>query len=98
MKNHRCFNMDSEGRIKRLSKEKLDRMEKGKAKVGEEAFEGEDQQQLEEYLPAYLKKVEDEVDSLETTIEELEVVSLDKDDPDKKVLIGTLLRKRRKTI
>ena len=43
MKNHRCFNMDSEGRIKRLSKEKLDRIEKGKAKVGEEAFEGEDQ-------------------------------------------------------
>ena len=43
MKDHRCFNVDSEGRIKRLSKEKLDRMEKGKAKVGEEAFEGEDQ-------------------------------------------------------
>ena len=43
MKNHRCFNMVSEGRIKRLSKEKLDRIEKGKAKVEEEAFEGEDQ-------------------------------------------------------
>ena len=43
MKNHRCFNMDFEGRIKRFSKEKLDRMEKGKAKVGEDAFEGEDQ-------------------------------------------------------
>ena len=43
MKNHRCFNVDSEGRIKRLSKEKLDRMEKGKAKMGEEAFEEEDQ-------------------------------------------------------
>ena len=43
MKNHRCFNMDSEGRIKRLSKEKLDRMEKGKPKVGEEAFERVDQ-------------------------------------------------------
>ncbi len=43
MKNHRCFNMDSEGRIKRLSKEKLNRMEKGKAKMEEEAFGGEDQ-------------------------------------------------------
>ena len=62
-------------------------MEKGKAKVGEEAFEGEDQQQLEEYLPAYLKKVEDEVDTPETTIEELEEISLDENDPDKKVLI-----------
>ena len=32
----------------------------------------------------------------ETTIEELEEVSLDEDDPDKKVLIGTLLTKKDK--
>ena len=59
-------------------------MEKGKAKVAEEISKEADQYQLEGYLPAYLKKVEDEVDEPEITIEELEEVSLDEDDPDKK--------------
>ena len=95
MKSHRCFNLDDEGKVKRLSAEKLSRMEKGKAKVGDEASEGADQQQSKEYLPTYLKKVEDEMDEPETTIEELEEVYLDKDDPDKKVLVGTLLSKKR---
>ena len=39
MKDHRCFNLDSEGKVKRLSAEKLSQMEKGKAKVGEETSE-----------------------------------------------------------
>ena len=37
-------------------------------------------------MPAYLKKVKDEVDEPKTMIEELEEVSLDEDNPDKKVL------------
>ena len=69
-------------------------MEKGKVKVGEEISKEVDQQQLEEYLPAYLKKVKDEVDEPKTTIEELEEVSLDEDDPDKKV--RTLLIEKEK--
>ena len=47
-------------------------------------------------MPAYLKKVEDEVDEPEVTIEELEEVSLDKGSPNKKVLVGTLLTKKEK--
>ena len=43
-----------------------------------------------------MRKVEDEVDELEITIEELEEVSLDESDPDKKVLVGTLLSKKEK--
>ena len=43
MKDHRCYNLDSGGRMKRLSAEKLSRMEKEKAKVGEETFEEADQ-------------------------------------------------------
>ena len=46
-------------------------------------------------MPSYLKKVEDEIDEPETTIEKLEEVILDKDDPDKEVLVGTLLSKKR---
>ena len=42
-------------------------------------------------MPAYLKKVEDEVDEPETTIEELEEISLDEYDLEKKVLVSTLL-------
>ena len=45
---------------------------------------------------AYLKKIEDEVDELETTIDELEEVSLDVNDPEKKVMLGTLLMKEEK--
>ena len=77
-------------------KEKLSCMEKGKAKVGEEISKEADQQQLEGYLPAYLKMVEDEVDEPETMIKELEEVSLNENDPDKKVLVGTLLLKKRR--
>ena len=40
-------------------------------------------------MPAYLKKVEEKVDELETTIEALEEISLDEGDPKKKVLVGT---------
>ena len=47
-------------------------------------------------MPAYLKKVEDEVDEPETTIEELEEIFLDEGDPEKKVLVGTLLSKKLK--
>ena len=47
-------------------------------------------------MPAYLKKVEDEVDEPKTTIEELEEVSLDESDHDKKVLVGTLLTEKEK--
>lgn len=47
-------------------------------------------------MPAYLKKIEEEVDVSETTIEELEEVSLDKNDPDKKVMVSTLLTKEEK--
>ena len=42
-------------------------------------------------MPANLKKIEDEVDEPEATIEELEEVSLDENDPDKEVLLDTLL-------
>ena len=45
---------------------------------------------------AYLKKVEDEVDEPETTIIELQEISLDESDPNKKVLVGTLLTKKEK--
>ena len=44
-------------------------------------------------MPASLKKVEYEVDEPEMMIEELEEVSLDENDPNKKVLVGTLLAK-----
>ena len=47
-------------------------------------------------MPAYVKKVEDEVDEPETTIEELEDVSLDEGDSEKKVMVGTLLTKEEK--
>ena len=74
---------------------KLSCIEKGKAKVEEEISEEVVQQQVDGYLLAYLKKVEDEVDEPETTIEELEEVSLDGSDPDKKVLVGTLCKPRK---
>ena len=50
----------------------------------------------EGYLPAYLKRVEDEVDEPETTIEELEEVSLEENDLDKEMLVGTLLTREGK--
>ena len=53
MKSHRCFNLDDEAKVKKLYAEKLSRMEKGKAKVGDETSEGANQQQLKEYLLAY---------------------------------------------
>ena len=42
-RNHRCFNLNSRGKVKRLLEEKLSRMEKGKTKVGEEILEDADQ-------------------------------------------------------
>ena len=42
MRDHRYFNLDSGGRVKRLSKEKLSRMEKGKAKIGKEMLKEAD--------------------------------------------------------
>ena len=45
-------------------------------------------------MPTYLKKVEDEVDEPETIIEKLEEISLDEGDPEKEVLVGTLLSKK----
>ena len=45
-------------------------------------------------MPAYLKKFKDEVDEPKTMIEELEEVSLDEGNPNKKVLVGTLLKKK----
>ena len=47
-------------------------------------------------MPAYLKKVEDEVDEPKMTIEELEEVSLDERDPYKKVLVCTILIEKEK--
>ena len=47
-------------------------------------------------MPAYLKKVEDEVDEPKMMIKELEEISLDESDPDKKMLVGTLLTKEEK--
>lgn len=44
----------------------------------------------------YLKKVEYEVDDLQIMIEELEEVSLDENDSEKKVMVGTLLTKKKK--
>ena len=42
-RDHRCFNLDSRGKLNRLSKEMLSRMEKGKVKIGKEISEGADQ-------------------------------------------------------
>ena len=47
-------------------------------------------------MPAYLKKLMDEVDEPETTIEELVEISLDENDPEKKVLASTMLKKEEK--
>lgn len=47
-------------------------------------------------MPAYLKNVKEEVDEPQTTIEELEEVSLDMSNPEKKVLVGTQLTKEDK--
>ena len=47
-------------------------------------------------MTTYLKKVEDKVDESEMTIEELEEIFVDEGDPDKKVLVGTLLTKEEK--
>lgn len=47
-------------------------------------------------MPAYLKKVEEETDEPQTTIEDLEEVSIDMNDPEKKVLVGTQLTKEEK--
>ena len=35
-KNHGCFSLGSEGKVKRLSKEQINRLEKGKVKEGKE--------------------------------------------------------------
>ena len=71
-------------------------MEKGKAKVDEGLSEDKAKQQSKWYLPAYLKKVEDEIDEPKRTIEELVEIPLDENDPEKRVLVGALLKKEEK--
>ena len=51
---------------------------------------------IKRVITSLSKKLEDEVDEPETTIEELVEVSLDENDPNKKVLVGTLLAKKEK--
>ena len=55
--------------------------------------EGRDKSQSNGYLPAYLKKVEEETDVPESTIEELVEINLDLNDLEKKVLVGAQLTK-----
>ena len=57
----------------------------------------EDTKQLtKEYLLAYLNKVEEESDELESIIEKLEKVILDEAELEKKQLVGVLLSEKRK--
>ena len=95
-RNHRCFNLGSRGKVKRLSEEQLKCLEKGKAREEEEILKDTDEQQLKGYLPAYLRKIEDEVDEPGTIIEGLEEISLDENDLDKNVQVDALLTKEKK--
>ena len=79
-----------------MTKGQIEKFDKAK-EVEEEDLE-KDQAKLQSkgFIPAYLKKVEDEVDVLENTIDELVEVSLDPNDPEKKVLVGAPLMKKEK--
>ena len=42
-RDHRCFNLESRGKVKRLSEEHLKHLERGKANKGEEIPKDDDQ-------------------------------------------------------
>ena len=59
--------------------------------------EKEDKQQVKDYLPTYIKKLEEESDEPKSTIKDLEKEILDKAEPKKNVMVGVLLSKKKKT-
>ena len=79
-----------------MTNHQIERFDRAKAKEDEIPEEDSEKQQLKGYLPSYLKKVEDEKDVLESTIEELTEINLDLEDSEKKVLVGTQLTKEEK--
>ena len=68
-----------------MTRNQVERFNKAKDKENEAPEEESGKQQLKGYLPAYLKKVEEETDILESTIEELVEINLDSDDLEKKM-------------
>ena len=77
-----------------MTKSQIEKFDKAKD-IEEEIPEDENgKQESNGFLPAYLKKVEEEVDVPESTMEELIEVNIDPEDPEKKVLVGALLLKK----
>ena len=73
-----------------MTKSQIDRFNKVKY-VEEEALEENNaKQQSKGFLLTCMKKAKDEIDVLESTIEELIEVNLDSSDSKRKVLVGTL--------
>ena len=60
-----------------MTNHQIKRFDRTKAKEDEIPEEDSEKQQSKGYLPAYLKKVEDEKDVPESTIEELTEINLD---------------------
>ena len=77
-----------------MTKNQLEIFDKAKDIEEEISEDGSAKQQSKGFLPAYLKKVEDKVDTLENIKEELVKVNLDPNDLEKKVLVGTLQSKK----
>ena len=78
-----------------MTTHQIERFDKAKAKEDEILEDDSEKQQSKGYLPAYLKKLEDEKDVLESTIEEMIEINLDSEDFErkKKVLVGAQLTK-----
>ena len=71
-----------------MTNHKIEKFDRAKGKQDEISEDSSDKQQSKDYLPAYLKKIEDEKDVPENTIEELVEISLDPEDSNKTVLVG----------
>ena len=67
-----------------MKNHQIERFDKAKAEEDDVLEDDSEKQQSNGYLPAYLKKVEDEKDVLESMIEELIDVNLDLEDSEKK--------------
>ena len=76
-----------------MTNHQIENFNKAKGKQDEVQEDDSEKQQLKDYRPAYLKKMEDEKDAPKSTIEELVEINLDPEDPNKKVLVGAQLTK-----
>ena len=74
-----------------MTKNQIHKFDKAKDAKEEIPKDESNKQQSKEYLPAYLRKIEDEKDVPENTIEELVEINLDPGDSNKTVLVGVQL-------